>query len=86
MDNLSVHKSVRARALIEAKGAEVWDLPAYSPDLNPIEKMWSKIKSYLRKVKARDSDTLFRSIGEAITQISNTDIQNWFACCGYSII
>lgn len=86
MDNLSVHKSVRARALIEAKGAEVWDLPAYSPDFNPIEKMWSKIKAHLRKAKARDSEDLFRAIGEAMAQVSTTDIQNWFASCGYSII
>ena len=85
MDNLSVHKNARVRALIAQRGAEVWDLPAYSPDLNPIEKMWSKIKSHLRKVKARNAESLYRAIGEALDQVSGTDIQNWFVSCGYSL-
>lgn len=51
LDNLSAHKSQRARYLIESAGAELWYLPAYSPDLNPIEKMWSKVKSTLRTLK-----------------------------------
>lgn len=86
MDNLSVHKGTRARALIREQGAEVWDLPAYSPDLNPIEKMWSKVKSYLRKAKARDAESLFHAIGDALAQVSDSDIRNWFASCGYSLI
>ena len=75
-----------ARAAIEARGAEVWDLPAYSPDLNPIEKMWSKIKAYLRKFKARDPESLCTAIGQAMAKVSLKDIQNWFASCGYSLI
>jgi transposase len=86
MDNLSVHKNAEARAAIEATGAAVLDLPAYSPDLNPIEKMWSKIKAYLRKVKARDPETLCQAIGQAIARVSQRDIRNWFASCGYSLI
>lgn len=86
MDNLSVHKNAKARAAIEATGASIWDLPAYSPDFNPIEKMWSKIKAHLRKVKARDSESLFEAIGQALEQVSAQDIQNWFASCGYSLI
>lgn len=86
MDNLSVHKNAAARALIEAIGAFVWDLPPYSPDLNPIEKMWSKIKAYLRKAKARGPESLCLAIGEAMAQVSQRDIQNWFASCGYSLI
>jgi len=86
MDNLSVHKNKDARAAIENTGAEIWDLPAYSPDLNPIEKMWSKIKSNLRKVKARDNEALLRAIGKAMEQVSHLDIVNWFASCGYSLI
>lgn len=86
MDNLSVHKNAAARAAIEARGAQVWDLPAYSPDLNPIEKMWSKVKAYLRKVKARDAETLCQAIGQAMSSVSPTDIRNWFASCGYSFI
>jgi transposase len=85
MDNLSVHKNARARAAIEATGATIWNLPAYSPDLNPIEKMWSKIKAYLRKVKARDIEALYEAIGQAMEQVSLKDIANWFASCGYSL-
>jgi transposase len=86
MDNLSVHKNAHARAAIEARGAAVWDLPAYSPDLNPIEKMWSKIKACLRKFKARDPQSLCTAIGQAMAKVSPRDIQNWFASCGYSLI
>jgi len=86
MDNLSVHKNQSARASIEAAGAEVWYLPPYSPDYNPIEKMWSKIKSYLRKVEARTPDALFQSIGDALASVTFQDIENWFASCGYSLI
>lgn len=86
MDNLSVHKNTTARAAIEAAGATIWDLPAYSPDLNPIEKMWSKIKALLRKTKARDPDALYQAIGDAFGQVSKDNIVNWFASCGYSLI
>jgi len=86
MDNLSVHKQRLARAAILAVGAEIWDLPPYSPDFNPIEKMWSKIKAYLRKVKARDRESLCKAIGHAMTQITHEDIRNWFASCSYSLI
>lgn len=86
MDNLSVHKNPEARAAIEATGAKIWDLPAYSPDLNPIEKMWSKIKAYLRKAKARDIEALYEAVGKAMDRVSHEDICNWFASCGYSLI
>lgn len=86
MDNLSVHKNAAARATITATGAAIWHLPPYSPDLNPIEKMWSKVKACLRAVKARDSQTLHQAIGHALSQVSLRDIQNWFASCGYSLI
>jgi len=86
MDNLSVHKNPVARAAIEATGAIVWDLPPYSPDLNPIEKMWSKVKAYLRKIKAREPETLCEAIGHALAQVTRTDIRNWFASCGYSLV
>ncbi len=86
MDNLSVHKNSAARAAIEAAGAEVWDLPPYSPDLNLIEKMWSKVKAHLRKVKARDTETLCNAIGDAMAKISLNNISNWFASFGYSLV
>lgn len=86
MDNLSVHKNATARKAIEDAGAIIWDLPPYSPDLNPIEKMWSKIKALLRKAKARDPESLYQAIGNAFAKISQNDIKNWFASCGYSLI
>jgi len=84
MDNLSVHKNAAARKAIQQAGALVWDLPPYSPDLNPIEKMWSKIKALLRKAKAREPESLYQAIGDALARVSNSDIKNWFASCGYS--
>lgn len=86
MDNLSVHKNAAARAAIQAAGAAVWDLPPYSPDLNPIEKMWSKVKTSLRKTKARDPDALYAAIGRALGQVTQHDIRHWFAKSGYSLI
>lgn len=86
MDNLSVHKNQHARAAIEAVGAEIWDLPPYSPDLNPIEKMWSKIKALLRQSKARDAEALYDAIGKAMEKVSHNDTINWFASCGYNLI
>ncbi|MCZ7582083.1 MAG: IS630 family transposase [Deltaproteobacteria bacterium] len=83
MDNLAPHKSPAVTHLIEAVGAQVRYLPPYSPDLNPIEKMWSKIKAYLRKVKARTLDALFRAIGEALRTVTADDAFGWFKSCGY---
>ena len=86
MDNLSVHKSPEVLALVEAAGAEVRFLPAYSPDLNPIEKMWSKIKSLLRSAEARTSEQLDEAISMAFSKVTAKDAAGWFASCGYSII
>jgi len=83
MDNLSSHKMAPVVAAIEATGAEVHFLPPYSPDLNPIEKMWSKVKAYLRKVKARTKETLWQAIGAALSTVSASDALNWFKSCGY---
>jgi transposase len=86
LDNLSPHKDKAAVALIEAAGVEVRPLPPYSPDLNPIEKMWSKVKASLRRTKARDPDTLLAAIGSALEEVTANDAAGWFASCGYSII
>jgi transposase len=86
MDNLSPHKSDPTLALITQAGAQVRFLPAYSPDLNPIEKMWSKIKSFLRAAEARTQSSLIQAIGAALAQITSQDALNWFASCGYSFI
>jgi transposase len=84
MDNLAPHKSPAVIRVIEAAGADVWFLPPYSPDLNPIEKMWSKIKAYLRKVKARNLKTLWRVIGDALNTVTAADALGWFKSCGYA--
>ena len=86
MDNLSPHKSAPTLALIQAAGAEVLFLPAYSPDLNPIEKMWSKIKACLRTAEARTPSALLEAIAAALRKVTRQDAMNWFACCGYSFI
>lgn len=85
MDNLSSHKSVRVRQLIEKAGATLLYLPPYSPDLNPIEKMWSKIKALLRGAKARTQESLQESVAAALSAISRADIEGWFRHCGYII-
>ena len=64
-------------------GAELWFLPPYSPDLNPIEKMWSKVKSILRKLKARTESELIKAIAEALDQVTANDAKGWFKSCGY---
>jgi len=86
MDNLSPHKSSQTIDLIESAGAKVLFLPAYSPDLNPIEKMWSKVKEHLRAAEARTHEALITAIGEALMSVSPRDAMNWFASCGYSFI
>ena len=84
MDNLTPHKSEPTLALLAGAGAEVLFLPAYSPDLNPIEKMWSKIKASLRSAEARTPEELVTAIGHALTQVTAQDALGWFASCGYS--
>lgn len=83
MDNLSSHKDPRVIAALEATGAEVWFLPRYSPDLNPIEHMWSKVKACLRKAAARTTEALIAAIGQALRAVTGQDAVNWFAHCGY---
>jgi len=86
MDNLSPHKSEPTLALIAQAGAEVLFLPAYSPDFNPIEKMWSKVKACLRSAEARTPSALLEAIASALTKVTRQDATNWFASCGYSFI
>ena len=84
MDNLSPHKSDPTLALITQAGAQVLFLPAYSPDLNPIEMMWSKVKNLLRAAAARTHAELIVAIGQALAHVTAQDAINWFAHCGYS--
>jgi transposase len=83
MDNCSIHKGERIRTLIEGVGAKLVDLPTYSPEFNPIEHCWSKIKNILRKIGARTYPDLAQAIEFAFHQISLKDIRNWFAHCCY---
>ena len=84
MDNLSAHKGPAVERLIRAAGAEVRYLPAYSPDFNPIEKMFSKLKAWLRKVGARGVAQLYDALGDALQAVTDQDIAGWFGSCGYS--
>jgi transposase len=83
MDNLSAHKTGRVRELIEGRGCELWFLPAYSPDLNPIEEAFSKVKARLRKAAARTREALVGAMGEALSAVTPRDAEGWFAHCGY---
>ena len=85
MDNLSSHKVEGVSEIVESVGAKIIYLPPYSPDLNPIEQMWSKIKAYLRKMKARSPDILFSEIKNAFGTIVASDIAGWFRHSGYSV-
>lgn len=85
MDNLGAHKVKGIREAIEARGAKVIYLPPYSPDLNPIEKCWSKIKTYLRAAKARTRAALEQALKEALLLVTEKDAQGWFASCGYPV-
>ena len=83
LDNLSAHKHAEAIAMIESVGATTWFLPPYSPDLNPIEKMWSKVKQFLRSAKARTIDVLIKAIADELETVSSKDAAAWFMSCGY---
>ena len=83
MDNLSAHKGERVRELIEGEGCELIYLPPYSPDFNPIEGAFSKLKSYLRTACARSQQRLMEVIGDALSTISASDAEGFFEHCGY---
>jgi transposase len=83
MDNLSPHKACGIAEMIEEAQAELWYLPPYSPDYNPIEQCWSKIKEFLRSAKARTQRALERAIGRALRKVSAANAKGWFKECGY---
>ncbi len=83
MDNLSAHKGERVRELIEGRGCELLYLPPYSPDLNPIEEAFSKIKGLMRKAEARSREALLEALGAAISALSAQDARRFFEHCGY---
>ncbi len=83
MDNLGCHRSAAARAAIEAAGAELRLLPPYSPDFNPIEQAFSKLKAILRKIAARTRDTLWNAVAIALDAFSPDECANYFTAAGY---
>lgn len=83
MDNLGAHRPKRVRELIEVRGCELVYLPAYSPDYNPIEEAFAKIKNLLRKAAARTKEALVEAIGAALSAISAQDVQGYFEHAGY---
>ena len=84
MDNLGSHKSPRVRAAIEARGASLRYLPAYSPDLNPIEMMFAKLKAVLRRAEERTTPALWDRIGSSLDLVSPRECANYFKAAGYT--
>jgi transposase len=83
LDNLSSHKSRVAQEFVQSRSARYLFLPAYSPDFNPIEKMWSKVKQIVRGIKARSEEELFDAVAQALNRITHDDAKDWFKSCGY---
>jgi transposase len=86
MDNLKAHKGEQVREMIEARGCEVIFLPPYSPDLNPIEEAFSKIKGILREAAARTREALLEAISEALSMVTAQDARGFFGHCGYHLV
>ena len=85
LDNLSAHKVAGVRELIEATAAELLYLPPYSPDFNPIEMAWAKLKQLLRAAKARTTDILEQAVAEVLKLITADNAAAWFRHCGYGL-
>jgi transposase len=86
LDNLSAHKGRRVREAVAARGCEVWYLPAYSPDLSPIEEAFAKLKALLRRAEARTYTALETAIADALAVITAADARAFFADCGYGLM
>ena len=85
LDNLRAHRASRIEEIAKACGARIVWLPPYSPDFSPIELMWSKVKAYLKKVKARTQEQLEKAIALALETVTISDCRNWFRHCGYQV-
>lgn len=83
LDGLGAHRTAKVRELVEARGADLVFLPPYSPDLNPIEEAFSKVKGIVRKVGARTRGALDEAMGEALKAVTAEDTAGWFRHCGY---
>src|ERR671933_551389 len=86
MDNLSAHKGERVKEIIEGRGCELLYLPPYSPDFNPIEEAFAKIKNLMRKAEARTREALLAAMGTAISVLSAQDARGFFEHCGYHVV
>jgi transposase len=85
MDNLAAHKDSKAIAEIKKVGANVLFLPPYSPELNPIEKLWSKLKDAVRRMKTETRELFDDAVATPMESITQSDIQGWFGHCGYTL-
>jgi transposase len=85
LDNVGAHQSERARQAIEARGCRLLFLPAYSPDLSPIELAFSTLKAGLRRLEARTQAALDEAIGQVLDTVTPADAHGWFAHCGYTL-
>ena len=85
LDGLGAHRPKRIRELIEQRGAELVFVPSYSPDLNPIEQAFSKIKNILRKLGGRTPEALLEAMEEALSKVTHADAAGWFDHCGYQV-
>ena len=83
MDNLSAHRVAGVAEAVGAAGANVWHLPAYSPDLNPIEKLWAKLKATLRRARAATAEALSDAIDAALASVTSGECVNYLRSCGY---
>lgn len=84
LDNLSCHQNLTARRAIEAVGADLWFLPKYSPDFNPIELCFAKLKAILRAARGRTLDAIWETIGQCLARFSAAECRQYFRHCGYS--
>ena len=84
MDNLSAHKNIKVRKTIEAAGCDVIFTPPYSPEFNPIEEAWAKLKDIIRRAETRTRDAFVSAVAFAMDQICNTDIFGWVTYAGYA--
>jgi transposase len=84
-DNLPAHKAPELKAILESAQATLLPLPPYSPDFNPIEQCWSKVKEFLRAAEARTEEALQQAIAEAFATITASDARGWFQHCGYRL-
>jgi transposase len=82
-DNLPAHKCPGLKAILESAAARLLPLPPYSPDFNPIEQCWSKVKEFLRSAQARSAEALEQAIAQAFANVTASDARGWFQHCGY---